>query len=190
MLISIDNKEYVLITTEYHGIRIDYNSSSTPILYAHALYTLDEIETLVRQFKKKNSNKSNPKITNLEFIHIELFKEKHSVKITRNGVQKPFFKGKMVYASAPSKTNINHINFTQRIREQLFEQIILSRVSFWEDKLNVMSNRITFRLLKSDVYLLNKNTRNITFNKSNMDLSNKDNDYFVFKALTNLSQNK
>ena len=186
MIVNIDSQDYFLITSGNHEIRIDYHSNTTPTLYAHALYTLDELTTFVRQFKKKNGNKSN--IAPLEFIYIELFEEKYPVKVVRNGSHKPFFKNNMVYASASTRTNINHLNFAQKIREQLFEQNILEKVSFWEDKLRVMSNQVTFRLLKSNFYHLNKTTKNITFNKTNIDLSTKDNDHIVFKALTNLSK--
>lgn len=184
MLVTIDNQEYFLVTSENHGIRIDYDSDSTPTLYAHAHYTIDELAPLIRKFNKKQVNQPNS--TNLEFIHIDLFQEKQPIKIIRNGIQKPFFKNKIAYVCASSKTNINHINFIEKIRQQLFEQHIIERISYWEDNLHVLSNKITFRILKSNDYHINKTTRNITFNRANIDLSYKENDHLVFQALTSL----
>src|SRR5690606_19346158 len=148
MIVNIDNQEYFLVRSDNQGIRIDYDANNTPILYAHALYNLNELVLLVRQFKKKKSNNSKSAI--LEFIYIELFQEKQPVKIIRNGTQKPFFKNNIAVVCTSSRTNISHINFIQKIREQLFEQFILGKVSYWEDKLKVMSNQITFRLMKSN----------------------------------------
>lgn len=182
MLIKVDEKDYNLLTTEKREIRIANLQEDIPTVYAHAQNSLYEVATYIRQFQQSSAFQVASE-SMLEFFRIDLFGKKYPVKIIRNEEFQPYIKADLVYCSAKANTDIQQEKFAENLREQLFQQYVLQRISHWEEQLNVLSNDINFRVLKASPYKTNAETANITFNKQIKDLSLRTIDYFVFSAI-------
>jgi|GEM_PF-1023311 len=182
MLIKVDDKDYNLLTTEKREIRILNLHEDVPTVYAHAQNSLDEVAAYIRQFQQSSAFQVVPE-SMLEFFRIDLFGKKYPVKIIRNEDFQPYIKADLVYCSAKANTDIQQTKFAENLREQLFQQYVLQRVSHWEEQLNVLANDIHFRMLKASPYKTNVDNANITFNKQIKDLSLRTIDYFVFSAI-------
>lgn len=182
MLIKVDEKEYKLFTTERKEIRIAHHQDETPTVFAHAQHSMDEVAAYIRQFQQDLSVYPQTE-SMLEFFRIALFGKKYPVKIVRNEQFKPFIKADLVHCSAKANTDIQQEKFAEDLRQQLFEQYILQRVGHWEEQLNILTNNISFRVLKANPFKTNCANRNITFNKHIKDLPLRSIDYFVFSAI-------
>jgi hypothetical protein len=83
MNIPIAGKDYKLISTDQDGIYIDYTDPDLPIIYAHALISIDDVISYIKECKPIALKKSSEAVIPLEYFKVHVFNQLYPVKIHR-----------------------------------------------------------------------------------------------------------
>ncbi len=183
MNIPIAGKEYKLISTDQEGIYIDYTDPNLPCIYAHALLSISDVVQYVKEYQPDKRIFIPEQLPILEYIKVSIFDQVYPVKIHRTGKQKSFLKNSIIHYFIPKNADITKPTFLSRIKDDFFEDSIIGMLSNWEEQLQLMSNDIVFKKLKTRPFIVDLVTQNICFNKNNQLLSLRTNEFIVYLAL-------
>ena len=183
MNIPIAGKEYKLISTNQEGIYIDYANPELPCIYAHALLSLADVIQYVKEYKPAKFISSKEELNVLEYVKLNLFDQLYPVKIYRTGKQKAYLKQSIIHYFTNKNTDISKPTFIKKIQEAVFYETMITMISKWEEELQLMSNELIFKKLKTKPFLVDLETKNIVFNKNNQLLNLRTNEYIVYLAV-------
>lgn len=185
MIVEIANKTFQIVITDKAQINIDWNQNP-PAIYSPAHIRKDELEEYI-----KNQSEA---ITTEESYHyhdqpIVLFQENYLLKIVENQTQsKVVLKNRTITIS--TKKTANWTKILDNWKKVFIEQIVIKRISYWEEELNLLINKIHFRTLKNKFYTINKEKIDITFSSNIYLLSEVQLQYLTFKTIQELFHSK
>lgn len=184
MIIQVENIDYLLVSSDKKGISIDFNTEDLPVIYAPADLSIQELTAYVKRFAKKEQKKSMAD-EELEFFTLKLFSKDHPVRPLTNGQSKPYLKNNIIYYSKSLFKSKNQERLEKQLRQYMFEQVIRTMIGKWEEILDYLLEDIEFKKLPKRYFVNSGNT--LTYNKSNIELDLRCNEYLLAKALIGLA---
>ncbi|WP_185217470.1 hypothetical protein [Sphingobacterium mizutaii] len=184
MIIQVENIDYLLVSSDKKGISIDFNTEDLPVIYAPADLSIQELTAYVKRFAKKEQKKSMAD-EEMEFFTLKLFSKDHPVRPLTNGQSKPYLKNNIIYYSKSLFKSKNQERLEKQLRQYMFEQVIKTMIGKWEEILDYLLEDIEFKKLPKRYFVNSGNT--LTYNKSNIELDLRCNEYLLAKALIGLA---
>lgn len=184
MIIQVENIDYLLVSSDKKGISIDFNTEDLPVIYAPADLSIQELTAYVKRFAKKGQKKSMAD-EEMEFFTLKLFSKDYPVRPLTNGQSKPYLKNNIIYYSKSLFKSKNQERLEKQLRQYMFEQIIKTMIGKWEEILDYLLKDIEFKKLHKRYFVNSGNT--LTYNKSNIELDLRCNEYLLAKALIGLA---
>lgn len=184
MIIQVENIDYLLVSSNKKGINIDFNAEDLPVIYAPADLSIQELTAYVKRFAKKEQKKSMAD-GELEFFTLKLFSKDYPVRPLTSGQSKPYLKNNIIYYSKSLFNSKNQERLEKQLRQYMFEHIIKTMIGKWEEILDFLLEDIEFKKLPKRYFVNSGKT--LTYNKSNIELDLRCNEYLLAKALIGLT---
>lgn len=184
MIIQVENIDYLLVSSNKKGISIDFNGQDLPVIYAPADLSIQELTAYVKRFAKKNANKAIP-TEELEFFSLKIFSKEYPVRPLPTGQSKPYLKNNIIYYSKSTLTTKSQEKLEKQLGQYMFEQMIMSLISKWEELLDYLLEDIKFKKIPKSYFVFSGKT--LVYNKSNIDLDLRCNEYLLAKALIEIA---
>ncbi|WP_313511823.1 hypothetical protein [Sphingobacterium sp.] len=184
MIIQVENIDYLLVSSTKKGISIDFHAEDLPVIYAPADLSIQELTAYVKRFAKKEQKKSMAD-QEFEFFTLKLFSKDYPVRPLSSGQSKPYLKNNIIYYSKSQFSSKNQERLEKQLRQYMFEQVIKTMIGKWEEILDYLLEDMKFIKLPKRYFVCSGKT--LTYNKSNIELDLRCNEYLLAKALIGLA---
>ncbi|WP_313191703.1 hypothetical protein [Sphingobacterium sp.] len=184
MIIQVENIDYLLVSSTKKGISIDFHAEDLPVIYAPADLSIQELTAYVKRFAKKEQKKSMAN-EEFEFFTLKLFSKDYPVRPLSSGQSKPYLKNNIIYYSKSQFSSKNQERLEKQLRQYMFEQVIKTMIGKWEEILDYLLEDMKFIKLPKRYFVCSGKT--LTYNKSNIELNLRCNEYLLAKALIGLA---